>query len=147
MMRHSSLRLLWAAGFVVFACFAGGAADLRAQSAGGAVSCNEFLVPRVEVKGKQVGQESCQMIESDLDFQGRKFRRLDMGISGTVAGYTLKDNSARYANYINEYPEIVYPQAGVNAPFYHGIGRYEAAQGTSVTLMYPENRSAWNGKM
>ncbi|MCZ6751741.1 MAG: alpha/beta hydrolase domain-containing protein [Acidobacteria bacterium] len=147
MMRHSSLRLLWAAGFVVFACFAGGAADLRAQSAGGAVSCNEFLVPRVEVKGKQVGQESCQMIESDLDFQGRKFRRLDMGISGTVAGYTLKDNSARYANYINEYPEIVYPQAGVNAPFYHGIGRYEAAQGTSVTLMYPEDRSAWNGKM
>ena len=90
MMRHSSLRLLWAAGFVVFACFAGGAADLRAQSAGGAVSCNEFLVPRVEVKGKQVGQESCQMIESDLDFQGRKFRRLDMGISGTVAGYTLR---------------------------------------------------------
>ncbi len=34
MMRHSSLCLLWAASFVAFTCFAGAAADLRAQSAG-----------------------------------------------------------------------------------------------------------------
>ena len=147
MRRDSMLPLLWAVCVVFFAGFTVAASGLKAQSSDAAVSCNEFLVPRVEVKGKQVGQESCQMIESELTFQERKFRRMEMGISGTVAGYTLKDESARYANYLNQYPEIVYPQAGVDAPFYHGIGRYEAAQGTSVTLMYPLDRSAWNGKM
>ena len=72
MRRHSKLSLLWAVCVVVFAGFTVAASGLKAQSSDAAVSCNEFLVPRVEVKGKQVGQESCQMIESELTFQGTK---------------------------------------------------------------------------
>ena len=133
--------------FWVVLGFFGTAPAGKAQGSAAGSSCDEFLVPKVEVNGKRVGQESCRMIETDLTFQNRKFRRMDMGVSGTLSGYTLKSDEMRYWNYFTVYPEIMFPQAGVRDPYYHGIGRYDMTQGSSMTLLYPLDRSAWNGKM
>ena len=118
---------------------AAGPADVRG------VSCKEFLVPKVEIKGKQVGQDDCRMIETDFDIQGRKFRRMDMGISGTIDGYIVKEG--RYNHYFGSNPEFTYPQAGNKNPMFYGIGRYDAEKGSALIFIYPVDRSAWNGKM
>lgn len=112
-------------------------------------SCDQHLVPKKMSKnGKLIGQELCRMRSVDFEFLGRKFRRVEMGVTGTVEGYTLKDDSARYANYLNEYPEFVYPQAGEqDQPVFHAVGRYSMTTGHMVTVIYPLDKSQWNGKL
>ena len=125
---------------------AAGPVKIQAQESGGkkAVSCEEFLVPKVEIKGRMIGQDSCQMMETDFIFEGRKFRRMDMGISGNIDGYITKQG--RYSNYFLSNPEFTYFQGGnKNQPLY-GIGRFEADRGSALIFMYPLDRSAWNGK-
>ena len=85
------------------------------------------------------------MIETDFDFAGHKFRRLDMGISGTIDGYITKEG--RYNHYFGSNPEFTYPQGGNKNPIFYGIGRYEAEKGHAVIFMYPMDRADWNGKM
>ncbi len=120
---------------------------LKAQTNGAArgTACNEFLVPQVEFKGKKLGQSDCRMIETDLDMGTRKFKRLDMGISGTIDGYIAKEG--RYNHYFGSNPEFTYPQGGNKNPLFYGIGKYEAETGSAVIFIYPADRSAWNGKM
>src|ERR671914_1384256 len=68
------------------------------------VSCNQFLPPKQMVAGKSVGPEDCLMrehgtvedgswpdVERVLGGDGRRYHRVDMGISGTLAGYVVKD--------------------------------------------------------
>lgn len=131
----------------IFISLAGPFSLARAQSNGGprGASCNEFLVPKVEFKGKQIGQEDCKMLETDFDIQGRKFRRLDMGISGTIDGYIAKEG--RYNHYFGSNPEFTYAQGGNKNSLFYGIGRYEADKGSAVIFIYPVERSTWNGKM
>src|ERR1043165_8357391 len=73
--------------------------EAQAQNTAGpkVVSCSEFLVPKVEIKGKLIGQEDCKMMETDFTLEGRQFRRMDMGISGTIDGYVTREG--RYNNY------------------------------------------------
>lgn len=113
-------------------------------------SCNEFLVPKQTIRGKQIGQEDCKLIETDLTLAGRQFRRMDMGISGTLDGYLAKEG--RYNFYFGSNPEFTYAQAGNRNPLFYGIGRYDADKGSSVTFLYPLDASTpggngWNGKM
>lgn len=122
--------------------------SVRAADLSEVTSCDDLMAPKKQVNGKMVGQETCRMREMDLEYLGRKYKRVDMGVSGTVEGYTLKDNSRRYANYFNVYPEFVYPQAGeADAQVFHGIGRYSMSTGHMVTVIYPVDRGAWNGKV
>ena len=109
------------------------------------VSCNEFLVPKVEVKGKLIGQDDCRMIETDFTYQNRNFRRLDMGISGTLDGWVAKQG--RYNTYFGTNPEFTYPQGGNKNPIFYGIGRYEADKGSALIFLYSLEPGAWNGKM
>jgi hypothetical protein len=108
-------------------------------------SCNEFLVPKQTIRGKQIGQEDCKLIETDLTLAGRRFRRMDMGISGTLDGYLAKEG--RYNFYFGSNPEFTYAQAGNRNPLFYGIGRYDAEKGSSVTFLYPLEANTWNGKM
>jgi len=108
-------------------------------------SCNEFLVPKQTIRGKQIGQEDCKLIETDFTYAGRRFRRMDMGISGTLDGYLAKEG--RYNFYFGSNPEFTYAQGGNRNPLYYGIGRYDAEKGSSVTFLYPLDASTWNGKM
>lgn len=147
MNRSSSLLRFEVACWVAFIAGMSMPARLEAQGSpgGGAKSCTEFLVPKVEMRGKQIGQEDCTLIETDFTFQGRKFRRMDMGISGTIDGYLPKEG--RYRFYFGSNPEFTFPQAGNTNELFYGIGKYDAEKGSAVIFIYPLDRSAWNGKM
>ena len=73
-------------------------------------SCDEFLHPKRVVQGQEVGPESCLMQETDVEFEGRTWRRLDIGLSDTVEGYLPKTGS--YINYFTSAPDLVFPQGG-----------------------------------
>src|SRR5262249_53678542 len=51
------------------------------------VSCAHFMAPRKTVKGKSVGQQECLMIDHGVVEPEKKYRRVDIGISGTLSGY------------------------------------------------------------
>ena len=50
-------------------------------------SCDQFLLSPREVKGKKVGPTSCLMQESELSVDGRTYKRVDVGLDGSVEGY------------------------------------------------------------
>ena len=108
------------------------------------VSCNEFLVAQFEIRGQQIGQSECKMIETDFTFLGRKFRRMDMGITGTIDGFAPK--GGRYNHYFSANPEFNIEQSGNKAPIFYGIGQYDMNKGNAVIFIYPLDKSTWNGK-
>jgi hypothetical protein len=114
------------------------------EAMGKVVSCNEFLVPKQEIRGKLIGQEECKMIETDFTFLGRKFRRMDMGITGSIDGYAPK--GGRYDHYFSANPEFNIAQSGNKSPIFYGIGKYEMDKGNAVIIIYPLDKATWNGK-
>jgi len=109
---------------------------LKALDVSGVQSCDRYMVPKEVIKGQAVGQEACRMIETgDFEFQGRNYRRMDIGVTGTIPGYTLKSDNLRDAIFFNAYPEFVFPSTRGELPVYHGIGRYEMAKGTAMAVL------------
>lgn len=49
-------------------------------------SGTEFMVPKKEVNGKLIGQEDVLIQEVVITDSDRRYFRLDVGVSGTVAG-------------------------------------------------------------
>ena len=108
------------------------------------VSCSQFMAPKKDVNGKMVGQEECLMQDHGIVEPNRKYHRVDMGISGALSGYIVKQGARQ--NYFTSGPDFTFTQYGnPHSPRFHGILRYEAAKGTSLTLTYPE--AGWNGKL
>jgi hypothetical protein len=108
------------------------------------VSCSQFMAPQRDVNGQMVGQEECLMRDHGVVEPHLKYHRVDMGISGTLSGWVVKQGARQ--NYFTTGPDFIYTQFGnPDSPRFHGILRYEAAKGTSLTLTYPE--SGWNGKL
>jgi len=144
--RNSLLAIL---GVFVAAGLAVPGAIYGAMDINPVVTCEQFMVPKKSVNGKMVGQENCRMRVITFEAMGREFQRIEIGITGTTAGYAIQAdaNDVRYANYFNEYPEFVYQQGGVKDPVVHGIGRYTMQTGHMVSLIVPTDRSAWNGKL
>lgn len=103
-----------------------------------------LLAPRVS-RGKPVGPSACRMLETPMVFEGRDWRRLDIGVSGAVEGYLPK--TGQYLNYFTSAPDLVFPQGLNTGPILHGVGAYDMAKGHAITLLYPAARAAWNGKM
>jgi hypothetical protein len=107
-------------------------------------SCNELLLPQRTSQGRSVGPASCEMQELDVQIDGRPYRRVDMGIGGTIEGYLPK--TGMYINYFTSAPDLVFP-AGMNpGPVFHGIATYTARTGAAMTIVYPRD-GKWNGKM
>jgi hypothetical protein len=71
-------------------------------------SCDEFLLPPRQVEGQTVGPASCLMQETDVEHQGRTFRRLDVGLDGTVDGYVTKPGD--YKESRTNTPDLRCPQ-------------------------------------
>ncbi|MFQ5843289.1 MAG: hypothetical protein ACE5I8_12730, partial [Thermodesulfobacteriota bacterium] len=108
------------------------------------VSCSQFMAPKRNVKGKMVGQEECLMQDHGIVEPNFKYHRVDMGITGTLSGWVVKQGARQ--NYFTSGPDFTFTQFGnPHSPRFHGIVRYEAAKGTSLTLTYPE--TGWNGKL
>ena len=75
-----------------------GARSQTAQTEGAnnrPVSCAQFMAPKIPVSGKPVGQEDCRMIDFGVVESAKNYHRIDVGISGTLSGYVVKDGRAR----------------------------------------------------
>lgn len=141
---HSAVMTTAAAVVVCGAIAAAGVRSIDARQAAPA-SCDQFMTPKYQVNGKTVGQDSCRMIEHAVTLDGRKYRRVDVGITGTIEGYTASEG-VRSA-YFTTAPEFVFTQVGNTSKRRQGIGRYEADKGSAVVVLYPEEPGAWNGRM
>jgi hypothetical protein len=110
-------------------------------------SCDEFLPAKRLVGGKRVGPEHCAIVSDETvsDIKGRPFRRLELRISGTIAGWATKEGPR--SSYFNDAPDLVFTQSGNTAPRFAGIGRYEAATGHGISLFIPQSAADWNGKL
>ena len=106
--------------------------------------CDELLPPAREVKGRKVGPASCLMQESDLTLRGQAFRRLDIGLDGTVEGYLTKTGD--YKEYLTNAPDLVFPQTADEGPVYFAVAGYRRDKGAAMTVVYPADAGAWNGK-
>jgi hypothetical protein len=107
--------------------------------------CDDFLSAQREVKGQKVGPQSCMMLETELTYEGRPYKRLDIGLDGTAEGYLAKANE--YKEYLTLAPDLVFPQAGNPGPVFFAVAGYERAKGAAMIVVFPKDRSAWNGKM
>ena len=108
--------------------------------------CSSFIGPLIEVAGTSVGPEQCTFTESTVrSASGEIYRRLEIGINGTIEGYTPKEGTRR--EMFTDAPEFALAQRGNLGPYYHGIGYYYAAKSSGMTLFVPESAEDWNGKL
>src|SRR5215813_3025293 len=110
-----------------------------------AASCDEFLPARKQVGGKSIGPDECKIVSEEVVFniKGQRFRRLELRISGTIAGFAVKQGPR--TEYFNDAPDFVFAQSGNNGPRFHGTGRYGGSHG--MTLFVPLDQASWNGKL
>jgi len=108
-------------------------------------SGRKFMVPKKEVNGRLIGQEDVLIQEVVITDSDRRYRRLDVGVSGTLSGWVVKEGSR--LNHFVSAPEFAFTQTGNHYRRFHGILRYEASKGSGLTLIYPEDRTAWNRKL
>lgn len=151
MHKHLSQTLGFLWFFLALTYWPGGTFSMSAQAIEGdpiSLSGREFMVPSKEVNGQPIGQEDVLIQEvaiTDPSANWDHYHRLDIGISGTVDGWAVKEKLPMPQ--LASAPEFLYPQGGITSPRFHGTLRYEAAKGTGLTLVYPEDQPAWNGKL
>lgn len=125
-------------------------APLRAQSVA-EKSCDDLLLPARTSKGQKVGPSSCRMLESIITMESAgaanlsEYRRLDVGLDGRVEGYLPQ--TGMYINYFSNAPDLVFPSGMNPGPIYHGVATYTRNTGAAMTIVYPADAGAWNGKM
>jgi hypothetical protein len=123
----------------------------RTLLTGTRVSCDEFLVPQRTVKGKarefKVGPTSCLMVESPLTIGERSFTRLDLGLDGNVDGFVSTNPKGDYRGYMTNAPDLVFPQTADVGPVVLAIAKYRKDHGAAMSVIFPADRSDWNGKM
>jgi hypothetical protein len=108
-------------------------------------SCDNLLPGRRNVSGKQVGPSSCLMTETDATWEGRVYRRLDVGLDGTVDGYLARTGD--YKEYFSNSPDLVFPQTWGPRPIFFAVAAYARDRGAAMTVVFPAERSAWNGNL
>ncbi len=117
-------------------------ADLGAQATGS--SCDALLPPLRDIRGQKVGPQSCLMIESDVTIDGRRFRRLDIGVDGSVDGVVTRTGD--YKEYLTNAPDLVFPQTADEGPRFLAIAKYQRDKGAAMVVIFPRDAAAWNGK-
>ena len=118
---------------------------LGAQSAG-TVDCRSMIGPLTSVNGRTVGPEECWMSEGTVRNANRViFQRLEIGVSGTIDGYTVKQGER--VEVFTDAPEFALAQRTNLGPYYHGTGYYRAPKGSGMTVFLPRSAADWNGKL
>ena len=85
------------------------------------------------------------MQETDVVLDGRTFRRLDVGIDGTVEGVLTDRPDTR--DYFTNAPELVLPQLAAQGRPVSAVAAYTGVKGASMTVIYPLAAGTWNGRM
>jgi hypothetical protein len=117
------------------------------------VPCNDLLPPirivkRTNGKGEfKVGPTSCSMVESQVTVDGRSFKRFDVGLDGTVDGYVSTSPTGDYRGYMTNAPMLVFPQTADAGPVVLAILNYRKEDGAAMSVVYPADPGAWNGKL
>jgi hypothetical protein len=62
-----------------------------------------------------------------------------------VDGYVTKTGD--YKEYLTNAPDIVFQQTADPGPIYFAVATYERDKGAAMTVVYPQDRNAWNGKV
>jgi len=88
-------------------------AGTLAAGAAAATSCDGLLLPAREVRGQKVGPASCLMQEADITANGRGYKRIDIGLDGTVDGFAAKVGD--YKDYFTNGPDLVFRRRGARA--------------------------------
>lgn len=141
-MQSIRLQLIRIAGAAILATFIPGLAHLQDFDQ---TTCDEFRVTARVADGQQVGPASCMMQETDVTLEGRTFRRLDLGLDGTVEGVLAAAPQGR--DRFTNSPDLVFAQIGAAPPFRPAVASYSRARGASMTVFYPLAAANWNGKM
>jgi hypothetical protein len=115
---------------------------LTAQSA---VSCDAFLAPPRDARGQKVGPSSCQLLESTVTIAGRAYRRLDIGLDGSVDGIVTRTGD--YKEYLTNAPDLVFPQTADDGQRFVAVAKYQRDKGAGMTVVFPSDAAAWNGKV
>jgi hypothetical protein len=141
-------KILWSLILLVVASPAAAQERSKAQMTKDALPCNEFALPVTQEMGHAVGVEQCQIIseESVFNINGHKYRRVELRLTGAVAGWVSREKGSRDA-YFTDGPDFVFAQSNLTGPRTRGVGRYEASTGHGMTILYPENPRQWNGKL
>lgn len=91
---------------------------------------------------------------------GEPYREVDVGVSGRLEGCTVGTSisGGRSEGSLSDVPDLMFPQvrepqlpltpgwAG-SVQLVKGIGFFQAQDGSGMHVLYPESRSAWNGKV
>lgn len=121
-------------------------ADAKAQNLS-ARDCSRYFGSTKTESGQILGPRICNSAESTIaNVHGVLYRRVEMGISGAIEGYTLTDGS-RYSLYFTDVPEFSLAQRGALGPYVHGIAQYHAEKGSGMTIFLPQSAADWNGKL
>ncbi len=124
-----------------FTSHAKAAADLK--------DCSSSIGPMKTVNGQAVGPKKCMILsdESIKNVSGIPYHRIEIGVTGTIEGYTPTDPNSRYSGYFSDVPEFAIAQRSDLGPYGHAILSYMAEKGAGMTLFVPERASDWNGKI
>jgi len=78
--------------------------------------CSSYIDPGPD---QTLGPKTCVMDERPIsNIDGVPYRRVEMGIGGTVEGYTMTDGS-RYSFHFTDVPEMSLAQRGAWGPYFH----------------------------
>jgi len=105
---------------------------------------DDLLSPLRSAMGQRVGPSSCKLTETVFDFEGRSYRRFDVGLDGSVEGFVVKDGPYKY--YPTNVPDLMFPQCGNTNKRFLGVAHYERDKGAAFILVAPSDPKAWNGK-
>ncbi|MDO8679622.1 MAG: alpha/beta hydrolase domain-containing protein [Acidobacteriota bacterium] len=111
---------------------------------GSVASCDRFLATARDVRGQKVGPASCLMQDTALTIEGRAFRRLDIGLDGSVDGFVTRTGD--YKEYLTNAPDLVFPQTADAGERFFAVAKYQRDKGAAMTVIFPSSPGAWNGK-
>ena len=80
------------------------------------------------------------MQDADIQHEGVAYKRLDIGLDGSVDGYAAKVGD--YKDYFTNGPDLVFPQTWGPRQMFFGVAKYERAKGASMTIVYPADATA-----
>ena len=137
----------------------GGSAAARElfQAAGGC----ELPAPQVLVANILSSLETQVNAESTVrSTEGQAYRQVDVGISGRLEGCTRRDGPRstdltdvpllwlHHAHFDERPPQLpLRPEHSPPGQLARGVGRFEAADGSGMVVLYPEAPAAWTGKL
>jgi hypothetical protein len=86
---------------------------------------------------------------TDSNVHAVPYRELEIEVSGRVAG-CLVDNVGPRLRFVDA-PDLWFSQlmdrTARHGPVPRGLAAFEATDGSGMTILYPESRSDWNGKL